>query len=123
MRKKSWEAALSILVIGTSMNSGKTTAAGTCCSALSSGGVPLAASKITGTAGRKDILLMRDAGAEVYNDFNELGYPSTYLLEADELMRIFDDNECPVLEITAARRMHPGVDYFFQRLARDRIGF
>ena len=80
-----------ILVVGTSMNSGKSTAAVACCWALTTMGHPVRASKITGTASLKDILHMNDAGATVYNDFTYLGHPSTYLLDECELLRIFND--------------------------------
>lgn len=79
-----------ILVCGTSMNSGKSMAAASCCWALASLGYNVRASKVTGTAGLKDILLMNDAGANRYADFTYLGYPSTYLLEKGELIGIFD---------------------------------
>jgi hypothetical protein len=78
-----------ILCIGTSMNSGKTHAAAACCYALSSMGKNVRAAKITGTASLKDVLLMSDCGATNIADFTYFGYPSTYLLEADELQRIF----------------------------------
>ncbi|MHC4423287.1 MAG: hypothetical protein ACYS0C_09840 [Planctomycetota bacterium] len=79
-----------ILVCGTSMNSGKSMAAASCCWALASMGYNVRACKVTGTAGLKDILLMNDAGASRYADFTYLGYPSTYLLQKDELIGIFD---------------------------------
>lgn len=79
-----------ILVCGTSMNSGKSMAAAACSWALTSMGYKVRASKVTGTAGLKDILLMNDAGANRYADFTYLGYPSTYLLEKDELLSIFN---------------------------------
>ncbi|UCE99809.1 MAG: hypothetical protein JSV82_01730 [Planctomycetota bacterium] len=79
-----------ILVCGTSMNSGKSMAAAACCWALTSLGYKVRASKITGTASLKDILLMNDAGANPYADFSYLGYPSTYLLPEDELLGIFN---------------------------------
>lgn len=79
-----------ILVCGTSMNSGKSMAAAACCWALSSMGHGVRASKITGTAGLKDILHMNDAGAHPYSDFSFLGYPSTYLLKEEELLSIFN---------------------------------
>jgi hypothetical protein len=79
-----------ILVCGTSMNSGKSMAAAACCWALSSMGHGVRASKITGTAGLKDILHMNDAGANPYSDFSFLGYPSTYLLSEEELLSIFN---------------------------------
>lgn len=78
-----------ILHVGTSMNSGKSTSAIACCWALSAMGHTVRASKVTGTASLKDILHMQDAGAESVSDFTHLGYPSTYMLEPDELMSIF----------------------------------
>lgn len=79
-----------ILVCGTSMNSGKSLAAATCCQSLSVNGFKVRASKITGTASLKDILLMNDAGAYPFTDFTYLGYPSTYLLDENELLSIFN---------------------------------
>jgi hypothetical protein len=79
-----------ILVCGTSMNSGKSMAAAACCWALSAMGHSVRASKVTGTAGLKDILHMNDAGAYPYSDFSFLGYPSTYLLPEEELLGIFN---------------------------------
>jgi len=79
-----------ILVCGTSMNSGKSMAAAACCWALASMGYKVRASKVTGTASLKDILLMNDAGASRYADFTYLGYPSTYLLEKAQLLGIFN---------------------------------
>lgn len=79
-----------ILVCGTSMNSGKSLAAAACCRALSTAGYTVRASKVTGTASLKDILHMNDSGASPYSDFTYLGHPSTYLLEQDELLSIFN---------------------------------
>jgi len=79
-----------ILVCGTSMNSGKSFAAAACCWALTSTGYNVRACKVTGTASLKDILLMNDSGAQHYADFTYLGYPSTYLLEKEELIGIFN---------------------------------
>lgn len=79
-----------ILCIGTSMNSGKSMAAASCCYTLSTTGHNVRASKITGTASLKDILRMNDMGAFPYTDFTHLGYPSTYLLEQEDLLKIFN---------------------------------
>lgn len=79
-----------ILVVGTSMNAGKSTSAGACVWALSTMGHEVRASKVTGTASLKDILRMQDAGAKVVNDFTHFGYPSTYMLDEPELLRIFN---------------------------------
>jgi hypothetical protein len=80
-----------ILHVGTSMNSGKSTSATACCWALSAMGHAVRASKVTGTASLKDILHMQDAGAERVSDFSHLGFPSTYMLESEELTGIFRD--------------------------------
>ena len=79
-----------ILVCGTTMNSGKSVTAAGCCWVLSTLGRKVKGSKITGTASLKDILHMNDAGAQTYSDFSFLGHPSTYMLEREELLHIFD---------------------------------
>jgi hypothetical protein len=79
-----------VLVIGTSMNSGKSLAAASICWALSTMGHKVRGCKATGTASLKDILHMEDAGASPVADFTYLGYPSTYLLDEAELLDIFD---------------------------------
>lgn len=78
-----------ILCIGTSMNSGKSYAAAACCYALSSIGKTVRAAKVTGTASLKDILLMEDCGAQHVADFSYFGFPSTYMLQREELVGIF----------------------------------
>ena len=80
-----------ILVVGTSMNSGKSTSAAACCWALSTMGYDVRASKITGTASLKDILHMQDTGAKIVNDFTHFGFPSTYMLSEADLVRIFNE--------------------------------
>jgi hypothetical protein len=89
--QKKEERAKLILFIGTSMNSGKSTSATACCWALTTMGYNVRASKVTGTASLKDILHMQDAGASIVNDFTHFGFPSTYLLEEPELLKIFND--------------------------------
>jgi len=78
-----------IIVVGTSMNSGKSMTCAMCCWALSSMGHNVRASKITGTASLKDILLMSDNGASPVCDFTHFGFPSTYMLDQKELFSIF----------------------------------
>jgi hypothetical protein len=79
-----------ILVVGTAMNSGKSVTAAAICWALVTMGHKVRGSKVTGTASLKDILRMQDAGASPVADFTYFGYPSTYLLERDQLLEIFD---------------------------------
>lgn len=85
-----------ILHVGTSMNSGKSTSAVACCWALSAMGHEVRASKVTGTASLKDILHMQDAGAQTVYDFSHLGYPSTYLLDLDDLLNVFKNLDAKV---------------------------
>jgi len=46
--------------------------------------------KVTGTASLRDVLLMEDNGAHPVADFTHFGYPSTYMLQEDELLRVFN---------------------------------
>lgn len=77
-----------VLVVGASMNSGKTTVAASTVRGLTACGYRAAAAKITGTASSKDTWFMYDAGAVGVHDFVDCGYPSTYLLSLPELKRI-----------------------------------
>jgi hypothetical protein len=88
-RNRSGRRAKLILVVGTSMNSGKSLAAATACWALTTMGHKVRGSKITGTASLKDILHMEDAGALPVTDFTYFGYPSTYMLDRAQLLEIF----------------------------------
>ncbi|MDY7010251.1 MAG: hypothetical protein SVV80_05795 [Planctomycetota bacterium] len=79
-----------ILVVGTAMNSGKSLTAASICWALTAMGHKVRGCKATGTASLRDILHMEDAGASPVADFTYFGYPSTYLLEHEKLLEIFD---------------------------------
>lgn len=75
-----------IVVVGASMNSGKTTVAGTLVRALRQAGRRVAAAKLTGTAAGKDAGYYASCGADPVLDFTDAGYPSTYMLGLDELL-------------------------------------
>lgn len=77
-----------ILVVGSSMNSGKTTTAGTLSRSLSRSGFRVAAAKVTGTAAGKDGRFFESCGARPVVDFTDAGYPSTYMLGLEELLNI-----------------------------------
>ncbi len=77
-----------ILVVGASMNSGKTTAVANTVRGLARSGYRVAAAKLTGTASSKDTWLMHDAGALGIHDFTDCGHPSTYMLSLEELKRV-----------------------------------
>jgi len=72
-----------ILLIGTSMSAGKTTAGQVIIRALNYFGKKVAAAKLTGAARYRDILSFRDAGASQVFDFVDAGLPSTVCPEAD----------------------------------------
>jgi hypothetical protein len=80
----------SIVVCGSSMNSGKTHTASAIIRSLTDNGFKVGAAKITGTAAGKDIWNFIDAGAMEVYDFNDYGYPSTVGCSADELINIYD---------------------------------
>jgi len=72
-----------ILLIGTSMSAGKTTAGQVIIRALNYFGKKVVAAKLTGAARYRDILKFRDAGAAQIFDFVDAGIPSTVCPEAD----------------------------------------
>ncbi len=67
-----------IAVVGTSMNSGKTTIARHLIHSLVRGGYRAGATKVTGTGSGNDYWMMVDAGAERVVDFTDAGFASTY---------------------------------------------
>lgn len=75
-----------IVVAGTSMNAGKTTAAAHLVHGLTRAGLRVGAGKLTGTGACADTMLMLDAGAHAVLDFTDIGLATTYLapLEAVE---------------------------------------
>jgi len=66
-----------ILVIGTSMSAGKTTACRVLVRELKAAGLTVIAAKLTGAARYRDALMMSDAGADQVFDFVDAGLPCT----------------------------------------------
>lgn len=66
-----------ILIIGTSMEAGKTVAAVALTRQLKRMGLRVAGTKVTGVGRFRDISAMRDAGADHVADFVDAGLPST----------------------------------------------
>lgn len=87
---KSPKRAKMIVFVGTSMNSGKSFAAASTVRALTNLGHTVRASKVTGTASLKDIMNMDDAGAEKVSDFTYVGHPSTYMLNREQVVDVFN---------------------------------
>ncbi len=79
---------VTVLSLGASMNSGKTTTAAQMVHSLANAGHVVAAAKITGTACRKDPNLFYDAGAVTVVDFTDAGWPSTADCSLTELTSI-----------------------------------
>lgn len=78
-----------ILFIGTSMSSGKTTSAKIIIRHLARSGLKVAAAKFTGAGRQRDVLAMRDAGAETIMSFVDVGLPST-ICPAEEYQSALD---------------------------------
>ena len=77
-----------IVVVGSSMDSGKTTVAGMLVRSLSRAGFRVAATKLTGTAASKDCRFYQSCGADPVLDFIDAGYPSTYLLDPHQITHL-----------------------------------
>ena len=74
-----------VAVLGTSMNSGKTTTNRYLVAGLSRAGLKPGAVKITGTGSGGDYWVMADAGARMVLDFTDAGYSSTYKIPLEEI--------------------------------------
>jgi hypothetical protein len=68
-----------VLIIGTSMSAGKTTAAKVVIRQLKQMGRRVVGAKLTGTGRYRDILAMSDVGADAIFDFVDVGLPSSVL--------------------------------------------
>jgi hypothetical protein len=77
-----------LLSVGASMNSGKTTTAAMAIRGLARAGRTVVAAKLTGTAAVRDVQFMRDAGAAAVLDFTDYGCPSTSLTSLRKLLRL-----------------------------------
>lgn len=78
-----------VLLIGTSMSSGKTTSAKVIIRRLKKMGLRVTGAKFTGAGRYRDILSMSDAGADAIFDFVDVGLPST-VCEEDVYGRAFE---------------------------------
>lgn len=75
-----------IVVVGTSMNAGKTTTAVHLIHGLTRAGLKVGAAKVTGTGSGGDIWSMADAGARVALDFTDMGHATTAGVPVDRLV-------------------------------------
>lgn len=72
-----------IMVIGTSMSAGKTTVARILIRQLKEMGLRIVGAKLTGSGRYRDVLSMRDAGADHIFDFVDAGLPTTVCSPAE----------------------------------------
>ena len=66
-----------ILLVGTSMSAGKTTSARIIVNQLNRAGLKIVAGKLTGASRYRDILSLKDVGANYIFDFVDIGLPSS----------------------------------------------
>jgi hypothetical protein len=72
-------------VLGTSMNSGKSTAMATLVNGLTNAGLTVSAGKSTGTGAGNDPMIYHDGGAAKVLDFTDFGYPTTFRLDFEQV--------------------------------------
>lgn len=78
-----------ILVVGTGMNSGKTTVTSRVSQALVAGGLRVAILKLTGSVSHRDLDEFGATGAVFNRDFSDYGFPSTYRVKEHCLLDLF----------------------------------
>jgi hypothetical protein len=79
-----------IMLIGTSMSSGKTTSGRIIIHELKRMGLKVVAAKLSGAGRYRDVLSYQDAGADYIFDFVDVGLPST-VCPPDEFERLMDN--------------------------------
>lgn len=79
-----------LLVVGTGMNSGKTTTGSRLVKALLGRGIQVAAYKLTGSVCQNDRCEWSATGAADVRDFSDYGFPSTSLATEAELIALFE---------------------------------
>lgn len=72
-------------ILGTSMNSGKSTVMACLINGLVKAGLKVTAGKITGTGAGNDPMIYADAGASRVLDFTDYGYPTTFRTSMEEI--------------------------------------
>lgn len=92
-----------IVVVGTGMNSGKTTSSVKLIKGLSNAGLNVAACKLTGSVSHRDQDEMTSASAGFVTDFSDYGFPSTYLISREDLLALF------YTMTAAAQKINPDV--------------
>ena len=78
-----------VFMIGTGMNSGKTTTTARIGRALIEKGLSVAILKVTGSVSYRDLFEFEATGANYTADFSDYGFPSTYLCSQEELASLY----------------------------------
>ncbi len=117
-REKGARKARTVLVVGASMNAGKTTTAAQIIRSLTGQGARVSAGKITGTACWKDPGMFEDAGARCVLDFTHFGYPSTAQMRQADLLGLVGDMRRSLLEDDPEFIVYEIADGIFQRETR-----
>ena len=78
-----------VFVVGTGMNSGKTTSSARIGRVLKEAGLSVALLKVTGSVSHRDIYEFEAIGANYTADFSDYGFPSTYLCTQIELVDLY----------------------------------
>ena len=119
-----------VAVVGTAMNSGKTTTAQGLVHALTRSGHRVGATKVTGTGAGGDYWIMMDAGAQRMLDFTDVGLASTYRIDmavverkSVELLDHLAASECQaiVVEVADGLFQHETSQLLESELFRSRI--
>ena len=96
-----------ILIIGTSMSAGKTASGRVITHQLKEAGLRVLGAKLTGAGRYKDILSLKDAGADEIFDFVDVGLPSTvhpkdeYATALDQLLSLMQDAAADIAVVEA----------------------
>ncbi|MBP9869969.1 MAG: DUF1611 domain-containing protein [Nitrosomonas sp.] len=77
-------------VVGTSMNTGRTTTTAMLIRGLTNAGYTVGVAKVTGIGSGHDTWLIADAGSKLTLDFTHAGFPSTYLISPDQIDAIIE---------------------------------
>ena len=78
-----------VFVVGTGMNSGKTTSTARIGKALVNSYLSVAILKVTGSVANRDLFEFEAVDAQYTSDFSDYGFPSTYLCAAQEIEALF----------------------------------
>ncbi len=79
-----------LAVVGSSMNGGKTTTMAYLARGMVKAGLSVGAAKITGTGSGADYWKMLDSGAYPVIDFTDMGFSSTYKVDAEKIQAIME---------------------------------